>query len=281
MGHFVNEIVIESKHGAGSGHYMEIMRIFKEAEKSEGLDLIFKMTTLDSIFGYGPGSEEISTVEFTEPNADNGLRDIIVKSKQIYYKDEENKIVDREEDLGTKIYKIFNKYKLIRKKGEWNKLTITYKDKAIYEVTPKYTDAFSLASYENTFIGLIYGELIPRRLHKKVSAFDDITGDNIPDLVFVERPSGGNVYWPFMVRVLSIDKDKVTEYPPIKAGGEVYYFADFNNDGTLEFVNTDQEGNFAYNEDGMAISDYVWSLDVDSREYIKTSHISLKDSMDE
>jgi len=171
------------------------------------------------------------------------------------------------------------KYDIVRQEGERNKLTITCNDKAIYEVIPKYTDlldAYPPASHENTFIGLIYGELIPRRLHKEVNAFDDITGDNIPDLVFVERPPGGNAYWPFMVRILSINKNKVTESPPIKAGGEVYYFADFNNDGILEFVNTDQEGNFTYNKDGMAISDYVWYLDKQQKRYIKTSAIPME-----
>jgi hypothetical protein len=104
-GDFVEEIIIESHHGAGSGHYVEMLRIFKEDDKSAGLKLIFMATTLDSIFGYGPGNDDISEVTFTGPETGGGLRDIIVKSKKIYYKDDENKVVDREEDLGTKIYK--------------------------------------------------------------------------------------------------------------------------------------------------------------------------------
>jgi hypothetical protein len=104
-GDFLPEIIIKSHHGAGSGHYVEMLRIFKEADESADLRCIFMTTTLDSIFGYGPGNDDISIVEFTEPNIDTGLRDIIVKSKKIYYKDDKNKVVGREEDLGTKIYK--------------------------------------------------------------------------------------------------------------------------------------------------------------------------------
>ena len=109
-GDFAKETIIESKHGAGSNHYLEMMRIFKEKEGQDwGLDLIFSIRTLDSYFGYFSSNftphDVVSEVEFTEPNPKNGTRDIIVKSKKIYYKDDKNKIVDREEELGTKVYK--------------------------------------------------------------------------------------------------------------------------------------------------------------------------------
>jgi hypothetical protein len=105
-GDFAEEIIIEAKRSAGSNHYIEDLRIFKDAYPE--LELIFSIRTLDSHFGpfvdFTP-QDTISEVEFTEPDPDNGTRDIIVKSKRIYYKDDENKIVDKEEDLGSKIYK--------------------------------------------------------------------------------------------------------------------------------------------------------------------------------
>ena len=104
-GDFVNEIIIKSHHGAGSGHYVEMMRIFKEDDESAGLRLIFIIITLDSVFGYGPGNDDIAEVEFSEPDIDTGARDIIVKSKKVYYKDDVNEIIDKEEDLGIKVFK--------------------------------------------------------------------------------------------------------------------------------------------------------------------------------
>ena len=106
-GDLTEEIIIEAKHGAGSNHYLEDMRVFKD--KYPELELIFSIRTLDSTYGFEPSShyncDEISEVHFTEPNLENGKRDIIVKTKKIYYKDENNKTVDKEEDLGTKIFK--------------------------------------------------------------------------------------------------------------------------------------------------------------------------------
>jgi len=105
-GDLMDEIVIKAKHGVGSGHYIEDMRIFKD--KYPELELIFSIRTLDRYFGFeSPNSYDVvSDVKFTEQTPENkGIRDIIVKSKKIYYKDEENKIVDKEEDLGIKIFK--------------------------------------------------------------------------------------------------------------------------------------------------------------------------------
>lgn len=107
-GDLVSEIIIKAKYGAGSNHYVEDIRIFKDYYPK--LDLIFSAKTLDSSFGFENPSEYnydiVSTVEITEQTPENnGIRDIIVKSKKIYYKDWENKIIDKEEDLGTRVYK--------------------------------------------------------------------------------------------------------------------------------------------------------------------------------
>ena len=105
-GDFIDEIIIESKHGAGTGHCIEDMRIFKD--KYPELELIFTIRTLDSYFDsiYGPGKywDIVSEVEFTEPDLEIGTRNITVKPKKIYYKDE-NKFVEKEEELETKVYK--------------------------------------------------------------------------------------------------------------------------------------------------------------------------------
>ena len=107
-GDFINEIIIESEHGTGSNHYLEDLRIFKDTYPE--LKLIFHTHALDRTFGFVGDMKQyncdiVSEIEFTEPNPENGTRNIVIKSKKIYYKDEQNKVVDREEDLGSKIYK--------------------------------------------------------------------------------------------------------------------------------------------------------------------------------
>lgn len=107
-GDSTNEIIIEAKHGAGSNHYIEDMRIFKDNYPE--LDLIFSIRTVDSTYGFKPASpyncDIISAAQFTEQTPENnGIRNIIVTSKKISYKDEGNKVIDKEEDLGTKIFR--------------------------------------------------------------------------------------------------------------------------------------------------------------------------------
>ncbi len=162
-----------------------------------------------------------------------------------------------------------NEYKVIRQGEEWHRLVLRRGDKTIYEITPVYF--LDVPKSDVLWINPIYKELAPRGLYKKVLPFDDITGDSIPNLVIQEYPSPGNHYMPFAVRVLSINQDSVTEFEPIEGGGEVYYFADFNNDGVLEFVNTDGERYFVYNDDGIPLSDNVWILDAKQKKYLKTS----------
>lgn len=172
-------------------------------------------------------------------------------------------------------------YEVIRHKGEFNRLTLTYKNNTIYEIVPKYVDTFQDVSNNEMRINLIYDRLVPRSLSKDIVPFEDITGDSVPDLVVIENPPPGNWYMPFAVRVLSIRGNSVTEYSPIDGGGEVYYFADFNKDRVLEFVNTDSEGDFVYDDTGMPISDYVWVLDKESNKYTRTSSLSVKSQLDE
>ena len=167
-------------------------------------------------------------------------------------------------------------YRIVRQEKEWNRLTLLRKDKVIGEITPKYVDKFTNfchASYDMLWVISIYDDLTPRPLHKNIFPFDDITGDGISNLVIMERPFGGNNP-PFVVRVLSINQDSVTEYEAIEGGGEVFYFADFNDDGVLEFVNTDSERDFVYDDEGMPISDHVWRFNKKQKRYHRTSSLS-------
>ncbi|MFY9402879.1 MAG: hypothetical protein WAQ07_05685 [Candidatus Omnitrophota bacterium] len=105
-GDLADEIIIESRHGAGLGHYIESMRIYKDSYPQ--LDLIFSIRTLDSYSGFKPPNnfDIVSGVKFTEQTPENkGIRDIIVTTKKIYFKDDDNKIIDKEEDLGVKVFK--------------------------------------------------------------------------------------------------------------------------------------------------------------------------------
>ncbi|MFA7000756.1 MAG: hypothetical protein WC352_01235 [Candidatus Omnitrophota bacterium] len=102
-GDSTNEIIIESKQGAGTGHYIEDMRIFKD--KYPELQLIFQTRTVDEYFTDDYHYKIISEVEFSDSTLNSGLRDIIVVTKKIYFKDDENKVVSKEEDLGTKVLK--------------------------------------------------------------------------------------------------------------------------------------------------------------------------------
>jgi hypothetical protein len=99
-----DELIIETKHGAGTGTYVEDMRIFKD--NYPDLKLIFHIKTLESYFGSPDDSyDEMSEVKFTDPSPKDGTRDIVVHSKTIYYKDTEHKVVDREEDAGVKVFR--------------------------------------------------------------------------------------------------------------------------------------------------------------------------------
>jgi len=111
-GDSIYEIIIETGHGAGSNHYIEDLRIYKDIYPE--LKLIFNIRTLDKTWGFEGDLVEynadiVSKVNFTEANPDTGYKGIIVESKKIYYKDPDfdHKDIDivREEDLGTKVYK--------------------------------------------------------------------------------------------------------------------------------------------------------------------------------
>jgi hypothetical protein len=104
-GDSADEIIIEARHGAGIGHYIEDMRIFKD--KYPKLELVFSIRTLDSYFvDRNYNYDIVSEVKFSEPAIQNkGARDIIVHSGKVVYKDDEHKLIEREEKAADKIYK--------------------------------------------------------------------------------------------------------------------------------------------------------------------------------
>jgi len=112
-GDFNPEIIIQKQYGAGSGHYIEDLRIFKDPEGERELKLIFYITTLEKFFGYdieGIAKDYVSKVEFSDPDSKNGLRKIYVKSYIIYYntsewQDDDESNIKEVEDLGNKIYR--------------------------------------------------------------------------------------------------------------------------------------------------------------------------------
>jgi len=108
---FENEIIVETQYGAGSNHYLERLRVFKDA--GHELKLIFDVWTLDKTFGFEGdmvkyNADIVSEVEFTEPDPDNGIRKIIVRTKKIYYLDPDfdrkDEDIVKEEDIDTKVY---------------------------------------------------------------------------------------------------------------------------------------------------------------------------------
>jgi hypothetical protein len=103
-GDLVDEIIIKTAHGAGSGHYIENVRIFKD--DGAEFELIFMETTLDSYFGYGThNNDTVTSIEFSEPNIESGIRDIVTKTETRYYKDNDHEVFDRKEDLGAKVFR--------------------------------------------------------------------------------------------------------------------------------------------------------------------------------
>jgi hypothetical protein len=104
-GDLADEIIIEGRHSAGTGHYIEDLRIFRD--EYPNLKLVFSVRTLDSYFaGKDYNYDIVSEVKFGEQTpANKGARDIIVRSKKVFYKDNEHKVIEREEKLADKAYK--------------------------------------------------------------------------------------------------------------------------------------------------------------------------------
>ena len=171
------------------------------------------------------------------------------------------------------------KYKIIQP-GEWGDgLLITHNGKVIFEIVPKYQKEIG----NNSKVDLAYDSLANRGdIEKQPKAFDDITGDGKSNIFCIERPNriANHPPWYVAIRVFSISDNEVEELPPILDSiGEGLHFDDFNKDGVLELVNTDQERYFLYSREGMPISQYVWIFDPFYKFYYQAAKMVGKEEM--
>jgi hypothetical protein len=164
-------------------------------------------------------------------------------------------------------------YTTVSHTGHGEVLDILRNGKVIYSIVPKYKKEIIKGDWagKTSLVHPAYHYLIDRSraVNPRPKAFDDITGDGLPNFVCYERVEWfGNSAAPGAIRVFSISEDKVEELGSILAEfGEVMYFADFNKDGTFEFVATDQENLFSYDEKGLPISDRAWIFDRKTKRY--------------
>ena len=153
-------------------------------------------------------------------------------------------------------------------------ITISVDDNKISTILPKYKkelSAISIFKNDDTLILPIYSYLCERgSLKENPQAFDDITGDGQPDLVCIERQTAISNHGakPVVVRIFTFNGINIEEYPPtFMKMGEALHFDDFNKDGVLELVNTDNERDFKYSTDGMPESPYVYIFDTIKHQY--------------
>ena len=148
------------------------------------------------------------------------------------------------------------------------KLQFFYKGKVIYEVNPRHAEKILPKDGlwgDTTSVELIYEHLAPRgSLQQQPKAFDDVTGDGLPDIIILERPLTliNSSVTPSAVRRLSFNGEKVEEGEPYICDiGEMIHFDDYNHDGIFELANTDTEQDFIFTREGLPISDFVLIFD--------------------
>ncbi|MBC2595961.1 hypothetical protein H5P28_16975 [Ruficoccus amylovorans] len=131
---------------------------------------------------------------------------------------------------------------------------ITQGGKTIHTIRPRYADVLK----ESTCLELQYewmSHLSP------LKPWDAITSPAVPALVVMERerefPVTGAPEW--VMRIFLLEDGQMRELPPIRGGGEVYYFCDFDSDGTLEFVN--EEGHSVRADGTVPQSERVYRFD--------------------
>lgn len=100
---------------------------------------------------------------------------------------------------------------------------------------------------------MVWGEL---------SMWDAVPVAGVPTLLVMEYVPGGSASWThqWAMRIFLLEGDDLRELPAILGAGGVYYFKDFNGDGSLEFVNTDGVGALERREDGVPISPHVYEF---------------------
>jgi len=93
-----------------------------------------------------------------------------------------------------------------------------------------------------------------------LSAWDPIVEGGLPALVVQEYIVGGTAPGThrWVMRIFIWEDGALRELPPIPGAGERYYFKDLNNDGSLEFVNTEALWAHDLSEDGLPLSPRVF-----------------------
>lgn len=162
-----------------------------------------------------------------------------------------------------------NPYAYIRTYDEaGGKVVVQYHGTPIYTYTPRYQPSDVQLG---PFLDLAYAGLSDRSDKPQPRPFDDIQGRGLPQLVIRESVTGGTA-GPYdnWLTILTLDGTNVVETPAVDCGGEIYYFRDFDGDGTMEIVNTDWERGFKYDAQGIPKTDSVWRYDRAQNRYRQT-----------
>jgi len=158
-----------------------------------------------------------------------------------------------------------------QKYGEY--VAIFANNELIAKIKPKYKKEvadISIFKEDATYVEPIYSVLVDRGDIPQPKAFDDITGDGKSNIICTEQQTGFVNHGPYpnAVRIFTIDGNQIIEHKPIITTiGEAIHFDDFNKDGILELVNTDNEREFKYLANGLPDSPLVWYWDKQERQY--------------
>ena len=157
-------------------------------------------------------------------------------------------------------------YSLVESEKYGTGIAVYYRGKKLAEIKPEYMGLNPEKmpfQFEQSVLLSIYDSLCERgSLPHQPKPFDDINGDGKPDFVCIERSQSLSNHppWAGVIRIFSLNKNnQPTELKPIYLQyGEALHFDDFNKDGVLELVNTDNERSFKYHNQGLPLSSEVW-----------------------
>ncbi|QYY36709.1 hypothetical protein [Ruficoccus sp. ZRK36] len=137
--------------------------------------------------------------------------------------------------------------------GYVTEIQISLEDQVPLTIRPRYAKRLGA----DTCLELPYE---PMSIFSPLKPWEPIPVDGVPALAVLESvktfPVSGSPAWVMRVFILQADGPK--ELPPIEGTGEVYYFWDFDGDGSLEFVN--EEGHQTLNT-GIPHSQHVYMFD--------------------
>lgn len=155
-------------------------------------------------------------------------------------------------------------------------ITVYCNMKKILVIKPKYKNELAKISIfkdDDALVVPIYSLYLCGRgsLTEQPKPFEDINGDGKPDLVCVDRQEGFQNHGSrvLAIRIFSFDKDRVIDSNPIfiKAG-EILHFDDFNKDGILELVNTEDTATPKRDAKNIPISSDILVWNKKRRKYV-------------